>query len=602
MVRPLVWVLAGIILYTVVAMALRARQLIPSYIRVQGPITTVHTKRGRALLDRLAAPRRFWRAWGNFGVGMALVVMIGSFLMVLFAGIRALDQPQRTPVQNPQNVLVIPGVNEFLPLAAAPEIVFGLLVGLVVHEGGHGLLCRVEDIEIDSMGLALFTLIPLGAFVEPDEESRNMANRGSQTRMFAAGVTNNFAITLIAFLLLFGPVIGSVSVADGVPVGRSLPGSSAEAAGIEQGDRITAVAGTPVSNQTELDAVLRDTDASSVQVELNGERTITVERSLMMTRALGSVIDGRTEGEGIEWTAEDPPIITAVNGTSVTTEQQFRHAVANHTVARIETDAGTATMPTGAFVSRINEDGPLAAAGAPQETSMILTRVDGERIVDMEALSDVLAAREEGDRVTVEAYVEGERRTYNVTLADHPREDGAFIGVFLQPGVSGLGVDDFGIGVYPAEAFLRLLGGGEGLFGGLTEGPVTQQIVAVLVLPFLGAIDPSISYNFAGFISPIANFYTAEGGPLAFMGGGLLALANVLFWTGWINLQLGLFNCIPAFPLDGGHILRTSTEAIISRLPVEGGRTLTSVVTVSITLTMIAGLFLMVFGPQLTAG
>jgi len=37
--------------------------------------------------------------------------------------------------------------------------------------------------------------------------------------MFAAGVTNNFAITILAFALLFGPVVGAIGVAPGAAVG-----------------------------------------------------------------------------------------------------------------------------------------------------------------------------------------------------------------------------------------------------------------------------------------------------------------------------------------------------------------------------------------------
>ena len=603
----LLWVLAGILLYTLAMMALRTQGWLPSYIRVSGPITTVHTKRGRAFLNWLAAPRRFWRAYGNVGVGIALVTMGAMLVVVLTAAAGSIFSPEATPseVRNPQNVLVIPGVNEFLPLSAAPDIIFGLLVGLVVHEGGHGLLCRVEDIDIDSMGLAFLAFIPVGAFVEPDEESRNEADRGSQTRMFSAGVMNNFAITVIAFALLFGPIVGSIAVADGAPVGQSLPGSTAEEAGIERGDLITAVNGTAVAEPGQLETVLRNSSGQQAAVELNGERTIRVTRSPTITASIPQVIDGRANESGINWSSTSPTDVVAVNGTNVSTEREFENAVSNHTVAEVETDNGTATFPTGAFVLRVFEDGPLGNTSAPTDQYMIITAIAGERVIDPATLSEALRDEQPGETVPVETFVlrdgDFEREVYNVTLDPHPDEQGGFVGVGPARGVSGLVVNDFGIKTYPAEDFLGLLQGDASAFSGLTDGSWLGRVFMVLILPFIGVLQPQIPYNFAGFVPEVANFYTATG-LLGALGSGVLITANLLFWTAWVNLQLGMFNLVPTFPLDGGHILRTSSEAVVSRLPVEGGRRLTTTVTISISLLMIAGLILMIFGPQLLAG
>jgi membrane-associated protease RseP (regulator of RpoE activity) len=74
-----------------------------------------------------------------------------------------------------------------------------------------------------------------------------------------------------------------------------------------------------------------------------------------------------------------------------------------------------------------------------------------------------------------------------------------------------------------------------------------------------------------------------------------------LFWTGWINLVIGQFNLIPSYPLDGGHILRACSESIIARLPIDNKRTLTSTVTGAVTIAMLIGLVVMLFGPQYLA-
>ena len=196
--NPWTWVLGGLLAYWVAVTALRTRGLLPEYVGTMGPILTIHTKRGRDLLDRLARPKRLWRIWGNLGLGFALVVLVGLFVLLVQNATQVVrNPPAPTAANQPQNFLVIPGVNDFLPLAAAPEIVLGLFIGMVVHEGGHGILSRVEDIEVASMGVALIAFLPLGAFVEPDEESVQRADRGGRARMFAAGVTNNFLVTEI---------------------------------------------------------------------------------------------------------------------------------------------------------------------------------------------------------------------------------------------------------------------------------------------------------------------------------------------------------------------------------------------------------------------
>ena len=593
MVAVWLWVLAGVVLYTFVALVLRAQGRLPESVKLSGPITTIHTKRGRLFLDRLATPKRFWRAWGNFGVGIALVVMVLGALAVVLSVVAVLSQPESATIENPQNVLVIPGVNEFLPLEAAPEIIFGLVVGLVVHEGGHGLLCRVEDIEIDSMGVASFAFIPLGAFVEPDEQDQQEADRGSQVRMFAAGITNNFAITAIALLLLVGPVLGSIGTVPGASVGNTFPGSGAEDAGIERGDVITAINGTTVENESQLDDTLATVDSDTVEVQRHNGETVRVERRLLIFGSVEGIVDD-IEGQN--------PLtrIKRVNGTTVNTEQAFERVVANRSVARLESSRGNATVPIGAFVSLVDSNGPLADAGAPTDgTPVIITAVDGERVINNSALADALDSRE--GEVRLAAYVDGDPTNYTVELdpagAD-PEDADQYdrLGVTTQDGYSGILIDDFGVDPYPAETFLDIISGNAIPEDASIATGALVYVLQLLILPFMALMDPSISFTFSGFTPDVTSFFVVEG-PLSFMGGSLFIVANLLFWTGWINFNLGIFNCIPAFPLDGGHILRASTESVVSRLPV-GGRLLVTLITGGVTLSMAGALLLLVFGPM----
>lgn len=98
---------------------------------------------------------------------------------------------------------VSPGVTPLLPGINLPlfEGILSLIVILVVHEGAHAVLARIARVPILHSGIVLFGVIPIGAFVEPDEEKLKRAPRDPQTKVLIAGSTGNLVASLVFFVL-----------------------------------------------------------------------------------------------------------------------------------------------------------------------------------------------------------------------------------------------------------------------------------------------------------------------------------------------------------------------------------------------------------------
>jgi len=77
-----------------------------------------------------------------------------------------------------------------------------LFVSMVIHEASHGIQMLREKLRLESAGLILVGLLPLGAFVEPNEREMKKAEELRQLRVYSAGPSSNF-LSLIPFWLVF---------------------------------------------------------------------------------------------------------------------------------------------------------------------------------------------------------------------------------------------------------------------------------------------------------------------------------------------------------------------------------------------------------------
>jgi membrane-associated protease RseP (regulator of RpoE activity) len=238
-------------------------------LELAGPLLLWRTEQGKQLLEKLSRPRRFWKAYGDVGVvvsyamGALVLAVLVLQLSLLFTHKDILKQA----APNPESLLVIPGVNPFIPLWYG---ILALVVALVVHEGAHGVLARAHDIKVKSLGL-LFLVVPIGAFVEPDDEELERARTRAKNRVFAAGVMTNLVVCVLAAAVFTSMWASAGPVHEGLGVNTVIPldGLGAEAAGMQPGMVITAIDGQPVRNLAEFNATLSQKHAGeTVRVDL----------------------------------------------------------------------------------------------------------------------------------------------------------------------------------------------------------------------------------------------------------------------------------------------------------------------------------------------
>lgn len=123
--------------------------------------------------------------------------------------------------QIPGVVPVIPGLT--IPLFSG---ILALAVVLIVHEFSHGVLARTAKVKLKSIGLLPLGIIPIGAFVEPDEKQVEKLDKNRQNEIFIAGVSSNFLLTFVFFALtaLMIVYVMPIFFRSGVAISYIVPG------------------------------------------------------------------------------------------------------------------------------------------------------------------------------------------------------------------------------------------------------------------------------------------------------------------------------------------------------------------------------------------
>jgi len=204
------------------------------------PLLTVRTQMFSGVFDRLGALRASrlvsWVALIIVPVvaGIGLYLLCSSLFTLLWTPVAR----EASRELGPAAYLLLPGINPILP------ILYGWLAivcAIVVHEGAHGIIARNRGLKVNSSGLLFFLVIPVGAFVDVDEEQIAKAKSKDSLRIMAAGVAGNVAVALVCFLAVLLIVNGLTPVVSGLFISEVTEGMPAEAAGLLPEDFIVSI-------------------------------------------------------------------------------------------------------------------------------------------------------------------------------------------------------------------------------------------------------------------------------------------------------------------------------------------------------------------------
>jgi membrane-associated protease RseP (regulator of RpoE activity) len=241
-------------------------------IDVYGAVLMRRTQKMRGWIDYIAnLSPRFWRWSMNIGIPIAVLGMAFMVYTIIMS--------LQVMFQTPTTGLLLPGVDIpgspiYIPIFAG---IIALILLMVVHEFGHGILARAQGVRIKSIGVILLAILP-GAFVELDEEDVKKAKRAVKLRIYAAGSMFNLGLAGIAWVVVIVLTTSFIPYAfepDGLKITSVTPGGPSEGV-LKEGMVIYGINGQQVSNRTAANELLNNTNPGDELTLLTDQGTYTI--------------------------------------------------------------------------------------------------------------------------------------------------------------------------------------------------------------------------------------------------------------------------------------------------------------------------------------
>jgi membrane-associated protease RseP (regulator of RpoE activity) len=467
------------------------------HFQVYGPFLMVKTVRGKQFIDRIARRARLWTAYGRISIGVTIGSMIALMVLLIWeAFLVTMISASQAP--SPEMLLGLPGINPLIPLWYG---ILGLVVAIFVHEFAHGILSRVAKIKIESMGILLL-IVPMGAFVEPNEEQIRNTTRANRSRLYAAGPATNIFVAFICLVILVCALAPSARpISDGAVVVSTVPDSPAEKFGISPWSEIINIDAWPISNTSSLSRISFGAPGSPYNITIlyNGNQSkVMVPGGVVLSQVYAGL---PAHNAGLK----RGMIIESLNDTIIHDLDDFHSVVEN-----------------ASHMSPVNIS--VLEYGFVDSVAGKYWFVKNQSITNITLTSKWLY--------------------YETNFPEDNREE--------YKNISYMGVTStiFGIGVqnpdYVISKYSKPFDG---------QDLVTSSL-KLIAMPFMGITPVE---------GPMAALYEPTGALSVLPGWIYWILFNSFYWVFWINLMVGLTNALPALPLDGGFVFRDIIKGFVVR-------------------------------------
>jgi membrane-associated protease RseP (regulator of RpoE activity) len=290
--------------------------------RVYGPVILWRTTRGIAAIQRLARRPRLWMTFAAVGAALAVAMMVVLTLFLFWVSYADPALPRAETASQE----VAPGLPTESLVQTLVYAGIGMVVAVVVHELGHGVVAAACKLRLDSVGV-IFLAIPVGAFVEPNDHDLWKADALSRMKVYASGAAANIMAAAVCMIVLAWLVVPIAEpVEDGVLVTAVAPDSPGDYLGLTVWSEVVAIGDEPVTDAAAFDDLWFDTPGGVVRLDVRyGDE----RRSVLMPQGLAvtDVLDGPAENAQLK----PGMIIQSLNDTPIHSEDQFRSVIENST-------------------------------------------------------------------------------------------------------------------------------------------------------------------------------------------------------------------------------------------------------------------------------